>query len=199
MACEYSGRVRTAFRKRGHDAYSVDLLPSEDASPYHVVGDVLGVIQERGYTFDLMIAHPPCTYLTNSGVRWLHEDPDRWIKMGDALDFFMQLWEAPIAKICIENPAMHCYASTPLREAGMPRPQYVQPWWFGERTFKLTGYALKGLPKLVATDKLVPPQKGTQEHKDWSWIHRASPGPERWKIRSRTPYGIATAMAEQWG
>lgn len=192
IACEYSGRVREEFRKRGHEAWSCDLLESEDGSPYHIIGNCLDRLEDG---WDLMIAHPPCTRLANSGVRWLHER-DLWDELDEAVAFYLALRNAPIEKKCIENPVMHKYARERLGE--VPR-QVVQPWWFGDPTFKATGYELHGLPELVATDVLSPPAVGTEEHKAWSWIHRCPPGPERWKIRSRTPHGIAKAMAEQWG
>ena len=148
-----------------------------------------------------MIAHPPCTRLTNSGVRWLHEPPkgktleQMWRELEEAAEFYMALRDAPIPKKCIENPIMHRYARERINPS---HRQVVQPWWFGEETFKATGYELIGLPDLVPTNKLAPPRPGTEEHKAWSWIHRASPGPDRWKIRSTTPVGIAKAMADQW-
>lgn len=192
VACEYSGRVREAFRQKGHTVYSCDLLPSEDNSKFHIIGDCLEVINDG---WDLMIAHPPCTRLANSGVRWLHER-NLWAELDEAVEFYLALRNAPIEKKCLENPVMHKYARERLGE--VPR-QVVQPWWFGDPTFKATGYELHGLPDLVPTDVLSPPAIGTEEHKEWSWIHRCPPGPERWKIRSRTPNGIAKAMAEQWG
>lgn len=175
IACEYSGRVRDAFIRKGHDAISCDLLPSDSDFGPHYQGDVFDIINDG---FDLMIAHPPCTRLANSGVRWL------------------ALRNAPIEKKCIENPVMHKYARELL--GNIPR-QVVQPWWFGEHMFKATGYELHNLPELKPSNKLVPPKSGTEEHKEWSWVHRCPPGPLRWKIRSTTPSGIAAAMAEQWG
>lgn len=192
VACEYSGRVREAFRKRGHDAWSCDLLDSEDDSKYHIKDDVLSLLSDG---WDLMIAHPPCTRLANSGVRWLHER-NMWDELEQAAEFYLALRNAPIAKKCLENPVMHKYAREML---GSIRRQVVQPWWFGEKTFKATGYELHGLADLVPTNMLTPPAVGTEHHKAWSWIHRCPPGPDRWKIRSRTPQGIADAMAEQWG
>ena len=192
IACEYSGRVREAFRAKGHDAWSCDLLDSEDGSQYHIKGDCLSLL---GDGWDLLIAHPPCTRLANSGVRWLHER-NLWNDFEQAVQFYLALRNAPIGKKCIENPVMHKYARERL---GGIRRQVVQPWWFGEQTFKATGYELHALPDLVPTNKLTPPAIGTEEHKAWSWIHRCPPGPERWKIRSRTPQGIADAMAQQWG
>lgn len=199
IACEFSGRVRQAFRDRGHDAWSCDLLPADDGSPYHIQGDVRDHLNDG---WDLMIAHPECTRLTNAGVRWLKVPPSgktlaqMWAGLFEGAEFYKTLRNAPIARIAIENPIMHCHA----RELIQPRNrQIVQPWWFGEPAFKATGFELIGLPNLVPTNKLAPPKSGTDEHKQWSFIHRASPGPDRWKFRSRTFQGIADAMASQWG
>lgn len=199
IGCEYSGRVREAFRKRGHDAWSCDLLDSEDGSPYHHKGSVLDLLQ---FPWDLGIFHPPCTRLTNSGVRWLHAPPpgktkdEMWHELEEAVKFYKALRDAPIPKKALENPIMHKYARELI---GSTKRQVVQPWWFGEEAFKATGFELIGLPELKATNRLTPPKPGTDEHKAWSKIHRASPGPNRWKERSRTFEGIANAMAEQWG
>lgn len=202
IACEFSGIVRDAFRKRGHDAWSCDLLPCESKPEYHFQHDIFEVIN-NGWQWDLMIAHPPCTRLTNSGVRWLHTAPagrtvdEMWQELRDATEFYKALRRAPIPRKAIENPIMHKHARALV---GFPdKRQIVQPWWFGEPEFKATGWELHGLPELVPTNKLTPPEKGTLEHKAWSRIHRASPGPERWKERSRTLQGPADAMAEQWG
>lgn len=192
VACEYSGRVRDAFIRKGHDAISCDLLPSDSNFGPHYQGDVFDIINDG---FDLLIAHPPCTRLANSGVRWLAER-NLWDEMREAADFYLKLRNAPIERKCIENPIMHKYARELL--GSVPR-QVVQPWWFGERTFKATGYELQNLPELKPSNKLAPPKTGTDEHKEWSWVHRCPPGPLRWKIRSTTPQGIADAMAEQWG
>lgn len=192
VACEYSGRVRDAFIRKGHDAISCDLLPSDSDFGPHYQGDVFDIINDG---FDLMIAHPPCTRLANSGVRWLAER-NLWEEMKQAADFYLALRNAPIKMKCIENPIMHKYARELL--GNVPR-QVVQPWWFGERTFKATGYELHNLPELNPSNKLTPPKAETEEHKEWSWVHRCPPGPLRWKIRSTTPTGIAEAMAEQWG
>ena len=161
MACEYSGRVRDAFAARGHDAWSCDILPT-DSPGNHIQGDVLEVLDDD---WDLMVAHPPCTRLANSGVRWLHER-NLWQEMQEAADFYLALRNAPIAKKCIENPIMHRYARELL--GNVPR-QVVQPWWFGEETFKATGYELHGLRELVPSNKLETPVKGTEEHKKWSY------------------------------
>lgn len=191
VGCEYSGRVRDAFIALGHDAISCDLLPTDSPGP-HYQGDVFGIIDDG---FDLGIFHPPCTRLANSGVRWLAER-DLWNEMRQAAEFYLRLRNCKIPKKCIENPVMHKYARELL---GNTHRQVVQPWWFGEKTFKATGYELHGLPDLASTNKLEPPKPGTDEHKQWSWVHRCPPGPDRWKIRSTTPLGIAAAMALQWG
>ena len=198
VACEYSGIVRDAFINRGHDAISCDLLPTDAVGPHHQ-GDIFDIIDDG---FDLMIAHPPCTRLTNSGVRWLTVPPkgrtlaEMWEELDQAADFYKRLSSADIPKKAIENPIMHKYARERI---GPIVRQVVQPWWFGEKTFKATGFELHGLPDLIPTNKLNPPKPGTDEHKAWSWVHRASPGPDRWKVRSTTASGIAKAMAAQWG
>lgn len=202
IACEKSGRVRNAFREIGWDAWSCDIKPDETGSQYHIEGDVLPLLDDG---WDMLIGHPPCTFLCNSGVRWLYEggkksnpvvwDENRVSDLHDGLDFFTKLQRAPIEKIALENPVMHGAASGVV---GKPT-QCVQPWWFGEEAFKGTCLWLKNLPPLVATNKLVPPKPGTDEHKKWSAIHRAKPGPDRAELRSRTFFGIANAMANQWG
>lgn len=191
VACEYSGRVRDAFIRKGHDAISCDLLPTDSPGP-HYRGDVMGIINDG---FDMMIAHPPCTRMANSGVRWLHER-DLWEELRQACEFYLKLRNAPIPKICIENPVMHKYARDLL---GNIKRHVIQPHWFGEKMFKATGYELQGLPELKRTHFLDEPKPGTQEHKEWSWVHRCPPSKDRWKIRSTTPNAIADAMAAQWG
>lgn len=192
VACEYSGRVRDAFIARGHNAISCDLLPTDAPGPHHQ-GDVLEFA--RSQEFDMMIAHPPCTRLANSGVRWLHER-NLWGEFHKAVEFYKAIRELPIPLKCIENPVMHKYAREELGH--FPR-QVVQPHWFGEPMYKATGYELHGLPKLERTHWMSEPAKGTDEHKAWSWVHRCPPSLERWKIRSTTPKAIAEAMAAQWG
>jgi hypothetical protein len=198
VACEYSGTVREAFRKLGHDAWSCDLLDT-DREGNHYKGDVFDIINDG---WDLMIAHPPCTRLTNSGVRWLKVPPPGktleqiWKELDEAAEFYKRLRDAPITHKAIENPVMHCYARERIQ---IGFRQVVQPWWFGEEAFKATGLELINLPPLVPTNKLTPPKKGTEDYKKWSKIHYASPGPNRWKIRSKTYQGIADAMALQWG
>ncbi|MCL8385494.1 hypothetical protein [Xanthobacter aminoxidans] len=200
VGCETSGVVRRAFAANGHDVWSVDLLPSEDGSNRHIIGDLRDHLHDG---WDLLaVMHPPCTRLCNSGVRWLHVPPpgrtkeEMWADLDAAASFFSDCLNAPIPRVCVENPIMHSHARK--RIGGWIKPQTVQPWWFGEPAFKATCLYLRGLSPLVATDRLVPPASGTAEHKAWSQVHRASPGPDRWKNRSRTYAGVARAMATQW-
>lgn len=203
VACEFSGVVRNAFRERGHDAWSCDILEAEDDSTYHLRCNALNMLggtpvdrglQEFRQPWDLLIAHPPCTYLTNSGVRWLYKegrldngrDEQRWRDLAKAALFFRHILEAPIPRVCVENPIMHGYARE-LIEADPA--QIIQPWQFGHGEIKATGLWLKNLPPLVPTNIV----EGRQPR-----VHHASPGPDRWKERSRTLAGIATAMADQW-
>ena len=142
VACEYSGKVRDAFRAKGHDAMSCDILPTDVDGP-HYQGDVRDIINDG---WDLMIAHPPCTYLTNSGVTWLHKDPSRWEKLDEGAAFFKSLLDAPIQRIAVENPIMHKYAKE--RIGGVKQSQVIQPWMFGHMEQKATCFWLKGLPLL---------------------------------------------------
>jgi len=191
IACEFSGIVRDAFLAKGHDAMSCDLLPTESPGP-HYQGDVFDII---GDGWDMMIAHPPCTYLCNSGVCWLHKQEGRWKKMGQGASFFNYLLNAPIDKIAVENPIPHKYA---VEIIGRKYDQVIQPWMFGHPESKATCLWLKGLPKMVETNNVraefkALPKKVAQR------MHWASPGPDRWRIRSTTFLGIAKAMADQWG
>jgi hypothetical protein len=192
VACEYSGRVREAFRKLGHEAWSCDLLPADDNSPYHYQGDIFDII---GDGWDLMIAHPPCTYLTNSGVTWLYKDGERWKDLIDGAVFFRRLWQADIHMKAIENPIMHKYAREII---GGKQTQVVQPWMFGHTEQKGTGLWLVNLPPLVPTDnvKVEMMKLSPQERQK---MHYLPPSKDRWKLRSTTYQGIADAMAEQWG
>jgi hypothetical protein len=202
VACETSGAVRQALRARGWDATSCDLLPADDGSNHHITDDVRNHLH-RDYDL-LIVAHPPCTRLCNSGVRWLHQPPpgrtlpEMWAELDAGCDLFTACWNAPVPHIAVENPVMHKHARARL-PADLPKPQIVQPWWFGVPRFKATGFFLRGLPPLVPTNALERPRKGTAAHKAWSDIHRASPGPDRWKFRSATPPGVAQALADQWG
>lgn len=202
VGCETSGVVRRAFAALGHDVWSCDLLPADDGSNRHIRDDVRNVLNDG---WDLLaVLHPPCTRLCNSGVRWLHEPPpgktreEMWEELDEGAALFSACWNAPIERVCVENPVMHKYAKERIQNF-RPASQTVQPWWFGDPAFKATGLYLRNLPKLRPTDKLTPPKSGTEEHKAWSAIHRAPPGPQRWKTRSKTFGGLAAAMAEQWG
>lgn len=187
VACEYSGRVRDAFIALGHDAISCDLLPTDRPGP-HYQGDVFDIIN-NGY--DLMIAHPPCTYLCLSGVRWLEGNDERQTNMREGAVFFRDLWEADIPRIAVENPVMHQYAK---RIVGVGHQQVVQPWMFGHVEKKGTALWLKNLPTLVPTNN-VKHLLGDKSQR----IASVGEQKNRWKIRSETYEGIAQAMAEQWG
>jgi hypothetical protein len=178
IACEYSGRVREAFRNLGHDAWSCDLLESEDNSPFHIQGDVLPLLTKE---WDLMIAHPPCTHLAVSGARWFK---DKLPEQAEALWFVDMLLNAPIEKIALENPIS--IISSRIRKPD----QIIQPWQFGHGETKATCLWLKNLPKLTPTN-IVEGREAV--------VHKMPPGPDRWKNRSRTYQGIATGMAQQWG
>lgn len=190
VACEYSGTVRDAFLSRGHDAMSCDLLPTDVPGP-HYKGDVRDVLH---LDWDLMIAHPPCTFLTNSGVRWLYTKEGRWKDLIEAAVFFRELLEAPIPQIAVENPIMHNYAA---RIIGRPHSQVIQPWMFGHPEQKGTCLWLRRLPKLVPTNN-VRDEMNALSVKERNRIAHTAPGPLRWKERSTTYRGIANAMAEQW-
>jgi hypothetical protein len=192
IACEYSGTVRDAFIKAGHEALSCDLLPTDKPGPHHQ-GDIFEVIDQG---WDLMIAHPPCTYLTNSGVCHLHKSTDRWIKLFEAGDFFKKLLNAPIEKICIENPIMHKYGKTLI--GGIKQSQIIQPWMFGHTEQKATCLWLKGLPKLKETNN-VKSEMMELPINQRQRLHYLPPSADRWKIRSKTYQGFADAMADQWG
>lgn len=183
VACEFSGVVRDAFIEQGHDAVSCDILPTESEGP-HIQDDILNHLNER---WDMMIAHPPCTYLANSGVRWLYEVEGRWEKMKEGALFFNKLLNAKIKKICVENPIPHKYA---IEIIGSKYHQIVQPWMFGHGETKATCFWLKNLPELEPT-KLVEGREGR--------IWKIAPSEDRWKKRSITYPGIAKAMAQQWG
>ncbi|WP_136685655.1 hypothetical protein [Falsirhodobacter xinxiangensis] len=203
IGCETSGAMRRAFAARGHDVWSCDLLPADDGSNRHIVGDVRGLLND-GWDM-LVVAHPPCTRLCNSGVRWLSAPPrgrtlaEMWDELAEGAELFSACWNAPVPRIAVENPVMHKHAKA-LMPASLPKPQIVQPWWFGEPFFKATGFYLRGLAPLIATDRLSPPRKtdDPQRHAAWSKVHRASPGPDRWKLRSATFPGVAAACAARW-
>lgn len=207
VACEYSAIVRDAFRERGHDAWSCDLLPTEGDPRWHIQGDVLEVLNEA---WDLMIAHPPCTRLSNSGVKHLYRgmskqngiDPDAWQKMEDAASFYCKFLnpDLKIKRRAVENPVMHRYA---IELTGGRATQYVHPSMFGTKRRKLTGLRLIYLPKLIPTNDLEGDYKkiakGTREYREWNYCWYMSPGPDRGHKRAKTEKSIAKAMAEQWG
>jgi site-specific DNA-cytosine methylase len=177
VACEYSGRVRDAFKKMGHYALSCDLLPT-DAQGEHYQGDVRNIINDG---WDLMIAHPPCTHLAVSGARWFKEKQS---EQAEALDFVRLLMGSGIPKIALENPVS--VISSKIRKPD----QIIQPWQFGHGETKATCLWLKGLPLLTPTNVV----EGREAR-----VHKLPPSVDRWKLRSMTYDGIAQAMAEQWG
>ncbi|MCR9236179.1 MAG: hypothetical protein NXI17_05865 [Alphaproteobacteria bacterium] len=211
VACEYSGIVRRAFLAHGHDAWSCDLLPSEDGSNRHITGDVRDILDDG---WDLMIvAHPPCTRLCRSGRRWLsgpgHMTPPKklpkgrtWQSMIDefngGVDLFVSCWNAPIDRVAIENPVMHDIARSHM-PPDLPKPHIVQPFQFGHPEYKATGWYTRGLPNLIETDRLPEPEKGSEEWKAWNRVWRMSPSGDRGKERSRFFPCMADAMAGQWG
>ena len=194
IACEHTGAVRDAFIRAGHDAMSCDLDP--DQSPNggpHYQGDVFDIIDDG---WDMMVAHPPCTYLTSSGLHWNGRVPGREAKTESALEFVRRLMAADIPHIAIENPAGRI--GTAIRKAD----QYVQPYQFGHDASKKTGLWLKGLPKLQPTEYVEP--RVVNGKKRWanqtdSGQNNLPPTADRWKLRSATYAGIAQAMADQWG
>jgi len=189
VACEYSGKVRDAFTKSGHFAMSCDLLPS-DVPGLHYQGDVLNIINDG---WDLMIAHPPCTYLSVSGMHWTTRGIRDPKLTEDALQFVQMLMDAPIKHIAIENPVS--VISSRIRKPD----QIIQPWWFGHDASKKTCLWLKNLPLLMPTNKLDGDNKTRRANQTASGQNKLPPSKDRWKIRSETYQGIADAMAEQWG
>jgi len=192
IACEESGTVRDAFIEKGHNAISCDILDTSSPGP-HIIGDVLPLLK---YGWDLIIAHPPCTYLANSGVCHLTnkttlENTMRWAQMRRAVLFFSTILHADCERICVENPIPHKYG------IGKSYTQIVQPWMFGHLEQKATCLWLKGLPKLIETNNvkeemMLLPKNESQR------LHYLPPGPDRAKLRSKTFQGIANAMADQW-
>ena len=188
VACEYSGIVREAFALKGHNAWSCDLLPTDQPSDKHIQGDVLEIINDK---WDLIIAHPPCTHLSVSGAsRWAEKVADG--RQQAAIKFVEDIWEANCPFIAVENPVGALSTRSKLGKAS----QYIQPYEFGHAEQKKTGLWLKGLPKLISTDVIdvsnLPDNKRQR-------LHYLPPSKDRWKIRSTTFQGIANAMADQWG
>ena len=185
VACEYSGVVRDAFLRRGHDAVSCDILPTESDLGPHIKGDVLPLLEEP---WDLVIAHPPCTYLCQSAVQYLYREPERWMQLADAATFFLHCWHANSPRVAVENPTMHRYA----RDLVGIRPTFcVQPFWFGDFASKRTCFWVRGLPTLIPTQPLYDPDG--KKAPPWTATTRTS------KKRSLTFKAIAAAMADQWG
>jgi hypothetical protein len=202
VACEFSGTVRDAFIAAGYDAISCDLLPTEAPGP-HVVGDIRDVIDQ--VRPELMIAHPPCTYLTNAANGSLYRTtpspsgalagPHRWKALVEGAVFFRSLLATDVPMIAVENPVMNGHAKLIV---GRGPDQVVQPWMFGHLESKGTGLWLRNLPPLVATND-VSEEAAALTAKERDRVHWAPPGPDRWKLRSITYQGIADAMASQWG
>ncbi len=202
IGCETSGTVRNAFIDNGHDAWSCDILPADDQTNRHIQDDIRNVLKMEAWDL-LMVAHPPCTRLCNSGVRWLHKAPpgktvqEMWEELDEGAALFSDLWNADIPRIAIENPIMHKHAKARI-ENFEPFAQSVQPYEFADsveaedNVSKRTCLWLKNLPLLQKTSDLT---RKTARHD----IHLASPGPDRWKFRSKFHKGLAQAMAEQWG
>lgn len=189
VACEFSGVVREAFRKLGHNAFSCDLQKSPEPSMYHFHADIRTLFElVPASEWDLIIAHPPCTRLANSGVRWLAER-NFWQEMREGAEFFKFFMDLDCERIAIENPIPHKYA---LEIIGKKYNQIIQPWQFGEPYSKATCLWLKNLPKLEPT-KIIPKENREQ----YCW--KLPPSPDRANLRSITYQGIADAMAEQWG
>jgi len=208
IVCERSGAVRRAFRDLGHDAWSCDLKPADDGDEHHLQLDAIEAAYSHG-PWDILIGHPECTFLCNSGSKHLYAgmkmeggpEADRWARMGAAAQFFVTLWRAPVKRKALENPIMQGH---PRRLFGIRRPvQIIQPWQFGDPETKATGLWIDGLMPLrpiyttwaQCRDALGLPA----DAKPLARIHRMAPSAERGRQRSATYPGIAAAMAEQWG
>lgn len=189
VACEFSGTVRDAFVDRGHDAWSCDVLPCDKGNWHHLQIDVREILHEK---WDLMIAHPPCTYLAVSGLHWNKRRPERADKTEQAIGFIRLLLDAPISRIALENP-IGCIST----RIGRPT-QIIQPWQFGHDASKATCLWLKNLPQLKPTNVLPGDRYTRRANQTASGQNRLPPSPDRWKLRSITYPGIAKAMAEQW-
>lgn len=202
VACEYSAIVRDSFRVKGHNAWSCDLLPTDGDPKYHRHGDVIEFLSQSTIDWDLIIAHPSCQYVCGSGLHWNKRQPERAIKTDEALKFIEFFWNLPVKKLCIENP-VGCINT---RLDFMPKPQYIQPYQFGEDASKKTGLWTRGLKPLIATKYCEPRlvEYSGKLVKRWSnqtdsGQNKLAPSVDRWKLRSTTYHGIADAMADQWG
>lgn len=206
IGCETSGIVRNAFLARGYDAWSIDQLPSEDGSNRHIRGDIRDHLND-GWDM-LAVMHPPCTRLCNSGVRWLSVPPpgrtvdDMWRELEEGAALFSACWNADIPRIAVENPVMHKHAKARIANY-QPFGQSVQPWQFGDWESKRTCFWLKNLDPLPLTYPTLDAARAALKlpvgAKPRDSVHKATPGPDRWKERSRFFEGIARAMALHWG
>ncbi|MFN3351334.1 hypothetical protein [Pseudorhodoplanes sp.] len=206
VACEFSGIVRRAFAERGHDAWSCDLRPAEDGSNRHIRGDVRDILDD-GWDL-LIVAHPPCTRLCNSGARWLSAPPpgrtmaDIWAELDQGAALFSALWNAPVPRVAVENPVMHRHAKARIANY-RPPAQSVQPWQFGDWETKRTCLWLRGLEPLEPLYSTLEAARAAlglgADAQPLARVWRMPPGPDRDKERSRFFPGIARAMAEQWG
>lgn len=206
IACEFSGTVREAFLARGFDAWSCDLLPDERGSNRHIRGDVRDILGD-GWDM-LIVAHPPCTRLCNSGVRWLSVPPpgrtrdEMWRELDEGAALFSDCWSAPVARVAVENPVMHRHAKSRIRGYVAPA-QSVQPWEYGDWETKRTCLWLRGLPPLVPTYPTIDAARAALGIPAGAMpvarVHRFPPGADRARERSRFFPGIAAAMADQWG
>lgn len=213
VACEFSGAVRDAFRRRGHDAWSCDIpdkISEGEFYKHHFYGDCRDVFP---FGWDLIIAHPPCTYLSNSGAKHLYVDTrkenglneKRVEQMKEGARFFVDCWRAPAERVCVENPVMHGMAMAYIRELlteqdedPFANRQFVHPHMFGHTEVKATGLSLRNLKRLEATND-VKVETMALPYAQRAKVHYASPGPDRSDFRSRTNPGLADAMAQQWG
>lgn len=190
IACESSGTIRECFRKLGHNAWSNDILPADDGSPYHLQGDCKDAILSQKW--DLIIMHPPCTALAVSGNAWYGKGMPKHAQRLESIEWTTKLWELATSvcdKVCMENPV----GVLPFKPT-----QYVQPWMFGHPESKKTGLWLHGLPKLTETNN-VKKQYDALPKNQQQRLHYLPPSKDRWKIRSKTFQGIAEAIADQWG
>lgn len=211
VGCETSGIGRRAFAALGHDVWSCDILPAEDGSNRHIVCDIRDGILNEGWDL-LACLHPPCTRLCRSGRQWM-SGPGNWTppkklpkgrtwddmkaEFEEGVSIFTACWKAPIPRFAVENLEMSDLARARM-SADLPKPQMVQPFWFGHPEYKGTGWYLRGLRQLVATDLLPEPERGSDEWKAWNRVHRMPPGSERARLRSRSFPGMMAACASQW-
>jgi hypothetical protein len=196
VLCETSNKVSQAFRNKGHEVWSFDILKNDVDQEHHIETDLNDMFLARDLwrnywkQFDMVIGHPPCTYLCNSGVKWLYKDrpsetkEERRRKMMDAVTFWYNMWDLPVKKMVLENPISHKYA------LGKFYDQIIQPWQHGHGETKATGLKVRGLP-LLEPSNIVEGREGR--------LHKLPPSKDRGKIRSETYQGIADAMADQWG